>query len=138
MSINNQEILTILESPGRITELSAGIQRRQELIEKIMDLQNPGKTKDLITITQDFKALMNLDYNELRTKYNVLKIEEWKRTYPDFKFKLEDGNIHATLVGYEGKTIPEFPPGLEELKVSGLCPNLDQETLDRIEEFKKK
>ena len=200
MSMCNQEILGILESHDRNRELSALIQCHQEKIKYIMEKESLSKPKDLITIARDFKELVKLDENELKTKYNVLKIEELKVQYPDFKFKLQEGDIHAELWFYKGKALPEFPsgivylmikycenlealpefpPGLECLEIDnctklkllpefppglglviggcknlellpefpqslkfliflGGCPNLTQETLDRIEEFENK
>ncbi len=97
-----------------------------------MELENPDQTKDLVTIIQDFKELMNLGGNELRTRY-LTKLEH---QYPDFEFELKNGDIDATLINYEGETIAEFPPSLVELRIED-CPNLTQETRDRIEEYMK-
>ena len=116
MTINHQEILSMLESHDPNTELSAGIQRRQDLIRKIMHEQNPDQTKDLITIAQDFKELMNLDENELTLRY-------LRKKYPDFEFEFYNGGI-ASLSEYYGNTIAEFPPGLKDLYMWD-CPNIE-------------
>ena len=122
MTINHKEILGMLESHKPITELSAGIQRRQELIEKIIDLQNPGETKDLITIAHEFKELVKLNEEELNLRYLSKK-------YPYFKFELEDRDIHAVLRSYLGKTLPDFPSGLKYLGI------FDCENLEALREF---
>ena len=67
-------------------ELSAGIQRRQDQIQYIMEQENPAQTKDLITIAQEFKELVNLDEIELRTRYLSKK-------YPDYYFTLNENGL---------------------------------------------
>ena len=122
MSMCNQEILGMLESPDRSRKLRALIQLRQDLIRRIMDEQNPDKTKDLITVAHEFKELVKLDVNELTLRYLSKK-------YPDFEHSLEDGDIHAILKSYKGRTLPNFPPGLKDLSI------WDCENLEALPEF---
>ena len=120
MTINNQEILRMLEFHKPKRELSAVIQGHQEKIKYIMGLQNPGETKDLITIAHEFKELVKLNEDELEDRY----LTRVKQQYPDFKLSLEDGDIHASLYRYEGDTLPDFPPGLKGLKIE-YCKNIE-------------
>ena len=120
MTINHQEILRMLESHDPNTELSESVQRRQDQIQYIMEQENPDQTKDLITVAQDFKELMNLGGNELRTRY-LTKLEH---QYPDFEFELKNGSIHASLICKNLEILPEFPPGLKDLYIWD-CPNIE-------------
>ena len=113
MSINNQEILEMLGAHEPKRQLSAVIQRSQELIRQIMDEQDPNQTKDLISIARDFKELVKLNEDELKLRYLSVK-------YPDFKFNIKGFGVHAGLSMYpynKVKTILEFPPGLESLRI---------------------
>ena len=120
MTINNQEILKMLEFPNPNEEVNDAIKDRQRYIESIMELENPGKPKDLISIARNFKELVKLNEDELEDRY----LTRLKQQYPDFKLSLEDGDIHASLYRYEGDTLPEFPPGLKKFDILG-CKNLE-------------
>ena len=121
------------ENLETLAELSSSLERL--VIEKCQKLTSlPSLPPSLEVLFLDCENIESIA--ELPEGLKVLHFK-WchkLKTIPKFPSSLYRIGFHfcKTLTN-----IPEFPPGLEILSIIS-CPNLNQKTLDRIEEFNKK